>query len=152
MELSAMQHYLRIWRIDNLIEIPKKIFFTYPDLHVFYIFMAKSQKEHDLTKLKVGRFSQETLSLMLPSEPGGSRGKLPNISYSMSLLEQFVLQTHSQGTLYSLFAILQFLHLNWSSESKTQHILCFCDNHKSMQGQNMPKNWSQLLPLCCHFM
>lgn len=55
--------------------------------------MAESQKEHDLTKLKVGGFSQETLSLMLPSEPGGTRGKLLNISYSMSLLEQFVLKS-----------------------------------------------------------
>lgn len=84
--------------------------------------MAKSQKEHDLTKLKVGGFSQETLSLMLPSEPGGTRSKLLNISYSMSLLEQFVLKSlyrHSQGTLYSLFVILQFLHLNWSSEDIT---------------------------------
>jgi len=55
--------------------------------------MAEPQKEHDLTKLKVGGFSQETLSLMLPSEPGGARGKLLNRSYSVSLLEQFVLQS-----------------------------------------------------------
>lgn len=110
------------------------MFFIFPDLHVFYIFMAKSQKEHNLTKMKVGGFSQETCSLMLPSEPGGTSGKLLNISYSMSLLEQFVLKSlyrHIAKELSIRYLwFLQFLHLNWSSEGKTQHILCFCNNPK----------------------
>lgn len=85
--------------------------------------MAKSQKKHDLTKLKVGGFSQETFRFVLPSEPGGTRSKLLNISYSMSLLEQFVLKSlyrHStKGTLSSVSVILQFLCLNWNSEGLT---------------------------------